>query len=97
MQKRIASSVVRDSRSNDLIVKLVNLLPVPTQTSVLLKDIPVVEETATLTTLSGKPDDKQAKPVTTTIRVSNDFDIDLPAYSFTVIRIKQNNINLKSK
>lgn len=97
MQKRVAASVVRDSRTNDLIVKLVNLLPVPTQTNVVLNDIPATEGTAALITLTGKPDDKQVKPVTGTVRISNDFNIDLPAYSFTVIRIKQNNTNLTNK
>lgn len=97
VQKRVAASVVRDSRTNDLIVKLVNLLPVPTQTNIVLNDVPAIEGTAELITLTGKPDDKQAKPATGTVRVSNDFDVDLPAYSFTLIRIKQNNTNLTKK
>ena len=97
VQKRVAASVVRDSRTNDLIVKLVNLLPVPTQTNIVLNDIPAIEGTAELITLTGKPDDKQAKPATGTVRISNDFDVDLPAYSFTLIRIKQNNTNLTKK
>lgn len=80
-----------------LIVKLVNLLPVPTQTNIVLNDIPTIEGTAELITLTGKPDDKQVKPATGTVRVSNDFDVDLPAYSFTLIRIKQNNTNLTKK
>lgn len=88
VQKRIAASVVRDSRTNDLIVKLVNLLPVSTQTNVVLEGIPNIDQQATSLTLSGKPDDKQARPVSNTIQVSNDFDVNLPAYSFTVIRIK---------
>lgn len=92
VQKRIAASVVRDSRSNDLIVKLVNLLPVATQTNVVLKDIPEVEQSATQITLTGRPDDKQARPVSQTIQVSDNFEINLPAYSFTVIRIKTNNL-----
>ena len=97
VQKRVAASVVRDSRTNDLIVKLVNLLPVPTQTNIVLNDVPAIEGTAELITLTGKPDDKQAKPATGTVRISNDFDVALPAYSFTLIRIKQNNTNLTKK
>lgn len=85
VQKRIASSVIRDSRTGDLIVKLVNLLPVSVNAAV---DIPgLANSEAALSVLSGKPADQHAKPVESTISVSGKFDYEMPAYSLSVIRI----------
>jgi alpha-L-arabinofuranosidase len=86
--KRVAVSVVRDSKTDDLIVKMVNMLPVAVNTQVELKGIDGVLLSATRTVLTGTPDDKEARPVTSNIAVSNDFPCFLPAYSFTLIRIK---------
>lgn len=85
VQKRIASSVVRDSRTGDLIIKLVNLLPVPVKTSVDCPDMPSSE--AVLKVLSGKPTDREAKPVESSLQVSGKFSYEMPAYSLSVIRI----------
>ena len=90
VQKRIAVSVVRNSRSNDLIVKMVNMLPVAIRSKVKLQDADQTGSSAICTVLTGKPDDKTARPVTENITVSDIFTHELPAYSFTVIRIKHN-------
>ena len=66
VQKRIGTSVVRDSKTGDWIVKLVNLLPV----------------------LSGKPTDKNARPVKKDVSVTELSQYEMPAYSLSVIRIK---------
>lgn len=55
MQKRFASSIVRDSASGDVIVKLVNLLPVEVNTHVDLSGIGAVQPSAKRTVLTGKP------------------------------------------
>jgi alpha-L-arabinofuranosidase len=86
--KRVAVSVVRDSKTGDLIVKLVNMLPVAVNAQVKLAGIDGVLLSATRTVLTGTPDDREARPVTSNIAVSNDFPCFLPAYSFTLIRIK---------
>lgn len=88
--KRVAVSVVRDSKTNDLIVKLVNLLPVAVNTQVKLEGTGPIQPSASRTVLTGTPGDKKARPVTSNIAVSNDFSCSLPAYSFTLIRIKTN-------
>ncbi|MFA5326406.1 MAG: alpha-L-arabinofuranosidase C-terminal domain-containing protein [Prolixibacteraceae bacterium] len=88
VNKRVAVSVVRDSKTNDLIVKMVNLLPVEINTKVKLENVGTVNSSAVRTILSGAPDDQTARPVTGNITVSDDFTCILPAYSFTVIRIK---------
>ncbi|MDP2890731.1 MAG: alpha-L-arabinofuranosidase C-terminal domain-containing protein, partial [Bacteroidota bacterium] len=88
VRKRVAVSVVRDSKSNDLIVKLVNMLPVEVNTKVNLEGLGDLHPLAIRTVLSGTPDDKKARPVIDNIAVNKDFPCTLPAYSFTVIRIK---------
>ena len=90
VRKRLAVSVVHDSKSNDLIVKMVNMLPVAVNTYVRLDGITDFSASATLTVLSGTPIDKKARPVTDQIAVSGEFPCTLPAYSFTLIRINKN-------
>ncbi|WP_279114079.1 alpha-L-arabinofuranosidase C-terminal domain-containing protein, partial [Bacteroides acidifaciens] len=90
VQKRFASSIVRDSASGDVIVKLVNLLPVEVNTHVDLSGIGVIQPSAKRTVLTGKPADTPL-PVEDTVEVAEKFDCQLPAYSFTVIRIKKAN------
>nr|WP_288835691.1 alpha-L-arabinofuranosidase C-terminal domain-containing protein [uncultured Flavobacterium sp.] len=88
VRKRIGVSVVRDSKSNDLIVKLVNMLPVSVNTQLNLKNLGVVASNASRTLLTGAPDSKTALPKTDTIAVNDEFSSELPAYSFSLIRIK---------
>jgi alpha-L-arabinofuranosidase len=90
VRKRVAVSVVRDSKSNDLILKIVNMLPVVVNTIVRMDGMNDMRSSASRTILSGTPTDKKARPVTDQIAVSGEFPCTLPAYSFTVIRIKKN-------
>ena len=90
VRKRVAVSVVRNSKTGDLIIKLANLLPVAVNTQVNMEGIGAINPLATQTILTGKPSDKIAIPVTSSISVSNDFNCSLPAYSFTIICIKNN-------
>ncbi len=87
--KRVAVSVVRDGKTGDMIVKLVNLLPVGVNANVELPSLEGMNTTAIKMVLTGKPTDKQARPVSGTMEVSQKFAYELPAYSFTVIRINK--------
>lgn len=87
-RKRIAASVVRDSKSGDLVVKLVNLLPVAVRTQVQLDAIDQQIVKAERTVLTGQPDGRNLLPVRDEIKVGTQFPCELPAYSFTVLRIK---------
>lgn len=87
VKKRVATSVVRDGKTGDVIVKLVNLLPVSVKAGVELPFMEGMQPTATKTVLSGSPADKKARPVSGTIEIGDKFAYELPAYSFTVIRI----------
>ncbi|MDP4208450.1 MAG: alpha-L-arabinofuranosidase C-terminal domain-containing protein [Bacteroidota bacterium] len=88
VQKRVAYSVVRDSKTDDLILKLVNLLPVMVNAQVNLEGAGTINSSAIKTVLTGIPGDKTARPVTDKITVNNNFSYSMPAYSFTVIRLK---------
>ena len=90
VQKRIGMSMVKDDTSGDYIVKLVNLLPVEVKTKINMEDISLLRPIATKTVLKGAPTDKEAKPLTETFDVNGkNIDYTMPAYSFSVIRIKE--------
>ena len=97
VRKRVAVSVVRDSKTNDLIVKMVNMLPVAVNTTVNLEGMDAIGTSAIRTVLTGAPGDKKARPVTDQIKVSGEFPCTLPAYSFSVIRIKPENLPAEPK
>ncbi len=88
VNKRVAVSIVRDSKTSDLIVKLVNMLPVEVNTKVNLEGAGSILPSAVKTVLTGDINNKRAKPEVGTIAVSKEFPCSLPAYSFTVIRVK---------
>ena len=92
VRERIATSVVRDSRTGDLIVKMVNLLPVPVKADL---DLPfgTSDSSASLHVLSGKPADKNVKPVSSSLAVGEDLAYEMPAYSLSVFRISSDSSN----
>ena len=87
VRKRISTSTVYDSATGDLIIKLVNLLPVAVNTTVEVNDCEVFGPTAICTVLTGKPTDRDVVPVESTIEVAPQFNYEMPPYSFTTIRI----------
>lgn len=86
--KRIGMSTVKDAATGDVIVKMVNLLPVTVNTTTHLKGITITNTEAVKTVLTGKPADRNAKTVTGSCTVGETFNTILAPYSFTVIRIK---------
>jgi len=88
IKKRVAYSIVKDSKTNDLIVKLVNLLPVSVNTDIDFGDIKPKGAKFSKTTLSGNPGDRVLQPVKSELGVSEKTVLDLPPYSFTVLRFK---------
>ncbi|MDH6304303.1 beta-xylosidase/alpha-L-arabinofuranosidase [Parabacteroides sp. PF5-5] len=89
VERRVAASVVRDMSSGDLIIKLVNRLPVAVQPSVNLGGIPVSGMKVSKTVLQGALDDKTAKPQTSGCTIEEMQTSVLPAYSLTVYRISE--------
>lgn len=88
VRRRVNSSVVR-AENGDLIIKLVNILPVAVKMGLDLGDISGYKSEASLSVLSGKPSDKSASPAYSTIQVSGTTDYELPPYSFSVIRLSR--------
>ncbi|MGL4519774.1 MAG: alpha-L-arabinofuranosidase C-terminal domain-containing protein [Phocaeicola sp.] len=89
VKKRVAVSVVKDAHTGDCIVKLVNMLPVAVEADIELPTMKGLSKEAKTTLLSGDPKDKTARPVGGILQVDKQFAYELPAYSFTVIRIKK--------
>lgn len=85
--KRIGISVVHDSVTGDLIIKMVNMLPVAVTPVVDLTNFPA-KEIASYTQFTDKPESKTARPVAAKIPVKEALAKELPPYSFTVIRLK---------
>jgi alpha-L-arabinofuranosidase len=95
VRKRISTSTVYDSATGDLIIKLVNLLPVAVTTAVEVNDCEALSTTATCTVLTGKPADREAIPTESIIKVASEFNYEMPPYSFTTIRIAKEQQNKK--
>ena len=93
VRKRISTSTVYDSATGDLIIKFVNLLPVAVTTAVEVTDCDALSTTATCTVLTGKPADRTAVPTESTIEVAPQFSYEMPAYSFTTVRIAKEQRN----
>ena len=89
VRKRIGISVVKDSLSQDLILKIVNLLPVKVQANIDLAALGITgKQDATKTVLSGMPDDWKARPETSPVAIGPQYRDELPAYSLTVVKLK---------
>lgn len=86
VRKRIGKSIVRDEVSGDIILKLVNLLPVEVAMASDISELALDSENVKATILSGTLEDKDAKPIDTKIDLNN---FKLQPYSFTVIRFKE--------
>ncbi len=88
---RVGTSIVKDETTGDVIVKLVNLLPVETEMEMDLRKLYPQGQGALQTmrtVMSGQPTD--SKPSLKTDRVSLDspfFKLPLAPYSLTILRI----------
>jgi len=88
VRRRIVTSAVKDSQSGDLILKLINIMPTATIATIDLDKIRIKENKAKEIILSGLLDSTNIKPRYRTCQVANKFTHELPANSFTIIRIK---------
>ncbi len=86
--KRVSVSVVKDTQSNDVIIKLVNMLPVEVDSKMDLTAYITDNVQGELHVLTGDPASKDAKPEMSEITLMSNTKYTMPAYSFTLIRIK---------
>jgi alpha-L-arabinofuranosidase len=80
--------VVSDDASGEIVIKLVNLLPVEIKGNIGVEGVAVPGQEATLTLLSGDPSDRNARPITSSFEAGSRFGYNLPPYSLSVIRLQ---------
>jgi alpha-L-arabinofuranosidase len=92
----LAASCVKDSKTGDVILKIVNAGPSPAVATADLSVFGAFREQASLQVLSGQPEAKNTIndplhtiPVDTTVAVRKHFSYQVPPYSLSVIRIKK--------
>lgn len=90
---RVGASIVEDEATGDIIVKMVNLLPVETEMEIDLTSLypeSKGELNSIRTVMSGEPADEKANIKTDRVSIpSPHFTAPLSPYSFTVIRLKK--------
>lgn len=95
IQERLDKSVVVDSKTGDIIIKLVSMLPKQSSMEINLGDIDMkgYSTTADLTVMSGEGDPNRQRDwgvnETKPLEISARFSLTLPKYSFSIIRIKK--------
>jgi len=95
IQERLDKSVVVDSETGDIIIKLVSMLPKPSSMEINLGDIDMkgYSTTADLTVMSGEGDPNRQRDwgvnETKPLEIGARFSLTLPKYSFSIIRIKK--------
>ena len=97
MDTLLAASCVQDSRTGDIILKLVNFGNIPKPMKINLSGFKNVAPVALQTVLSGSPDaentfenPRNAIPVETTVNIGRTSTYMAPAMSLSVLRIKVN-------
>lgn len=87
VRKRFAVSVVGTS-GNEMIVKMVNLLPVSVKPQIEWDGIAIEKSVAAeVSLMTGKPDDMDVRPVRSKSTAGEALSAELPPYSFKVIRM----------
>lgn len=89
VHKRIGLSVVKDSLDGDLILKMVNMLPVKVEMDINNPLLADKQFKAEKTVLSGRPEETMKSPIRTQVTVTREYVCELSPYSFTIIRIKR--------
>lgn len=87
--KRFSSSIVRDSKTGDVIVKLVNILPVEVHLSIDYATLGIQSNKIIKTVFAGDPDSRKTLPVESVINSADLGNFKVAPYSFTVIRLKK--------
>lgn len=85
VKQRVAVSFVRDSQTGNMVLKLVNLLPVSVESEIFIPGISPQKSVQIV--LKGNPKDETVRPNYSDIQLKEKFIYKLPAYSFTVIPI----------
>lgn len=96
VRERLDYSVVKDSQTGDLIIKVVSLLPKVAKTKIDLGEEALkgynLLATQTLMSVDSAPDHQRdwGQNISLPINVDSQFTLDVPPYSLSIIRIKTN-------
>lgn len=85
--KRISASIVKNTKTNELFIRMVNMLPAAV-TITLNSDMIPPGASVQKTVLTGAPDDRKIKPAESTVRAESNKQETLPPYSFTMWKVK---------
>ena len=86
LRKHFASSCVIDSRTNIATVKIVNLLPFEVKTALKIDNLGPASVKATMTVLSGSPDDVNVRPAEPKdVTLDSSTALELKPFSLTVL------------
>ena len=88
VSRRFGYSMVEDSKTGDIIIKLVNLLPVDIKGKINLEKFELQGE-GKMYILQGEQGDEKARPVEKTILTGSNLKYTIPPYSFTVMRFSK--------
>ena len=88
VKKRLGVSVVRNTADGTVIIKMVNLLPVPTSIKLEPGSLGAGTKTERLV-LKGQPGDKEVRVQVTAMPVANELTDILAPYSFTVYKLSK--------
>ena len=92
-------SVVKDSQTGDLIIKMVSLLPKVAKTKIDLGEEALkgynLLATQTLMSIDSAPDRQRdwGQNISLPLNVDSQFTLDVPPYSLSIIRIKTNSVH----
>ena len=92
VRERLAASTVCDTKTGKVYLKIVNLLNHPVKSKIDLSGLAerfngAEHINARLHLLTGKYDDVNARPQESVIKVTPNFEYELPAYSFSLIEL----------
>jgi len=88
VRKRVAVSSVLDTSTNELIIKLVNLLPAAVDVQLDLEGFKLASQQLSVYTLAGDPDDESVTVQHAEVELNASKTMNLKPYSLQVIRIK---------
>jgi len=93
--QNLAASCVRDSKTGDVVLKMVNFGSTPKPMKINLSQFGTIVSQAEQTVLSGDADaentldnPQKIAPVASTVKIAKSFGYSAPAMSLTVIRVK---------
>jgi alpha-L-arabinofuranosidase len=85
--KRVSHSITRNSKTGEVYIKLVNLLPVAVKTVIDISELNLSSKNVLKKEIAGQPNDTKLTSVQSTVSIAELQGFDLKPYSFTVLKL----------